>query len=77
MKILHSDLDIVWVELYDDAPLTGLCRVDGALYRFEIEEPNEARDQDWNYDVYPLSQLEKVKWLVKKNFCEVMSERAI
>ena len=70
MKVLRSHLDIVWVELFDDAPLTGLCRVDGVLYRFEIEEPNEARDQDWYYDVYPLTKWEKVKWLLKKKFYE-------
>ena len=66
MKVLHSRLDIVWTELYDDVPLTGLCRVNGVLWRFEIEEPNEARDEDWYYDCYPLKPLEKIKWLLKK-----------
>lgn len=70
MRLLYSDLNIVWVSNYYDGPLEGLCRQNGELMRFEIEEPDEARDDDWYYNCYPLTKYEKVKWVIKQKMFE-------
>lgn len=57
-------VSLVWVSHYHDGPLSGLCRANGHLMRFERAEDAS------RYRVFSLSTRQKVKWLLHKAMFE-------
>lgn len=68
-KIPYDQMDFVWITDHYDIHLSGLCRVDGELMLFKIVDVSD--NEMPSYVVYPLTRLQKVKWLWKKWLFEV------
>jgi hypothetical protein len=62
----------VWVDGHWDVHLTGLCRHDGKLCRFEVEWDKVGDHSEiTTYTIYALSPLEKLRWLWRKKKFEI------
>ena len=60
-----NNFKIIWVTNFWDKPLAGLCRVNGELRRFSAEYDEQG------YTTYPLTNFEKVKWIIRKWIFEI------
>lgn len=65
MKIPYNDLNIVWVSNFYDYPLEGICRPNGELMKFTVD------DDDYMYFVEPLTGWQKFKWLFNMKMFEL------
>jgi hypothetical protein len=62
--IPKKQMSFVWVSDHWDVHLSGLCRHDGALCRFERDNPED--DGEVLYSIYHLTTAEKLRWLYRK-----------
>jgi hypothetical protein len=62
----------VWISDHWDRHLSGLCRHDSELCRFEIEcDQDGDYSESTTYTIYALSPLEKLHWLWRKKKFEI------
>lgn len=60
----YNEVDFVWVSDHYDLHLTGICRDNGKLCRFETDYDTT------EVSIFELSLLEKVMWLCQKKLFE-------
>jgi hypothetical protein len=71
-QVQHESMHRVWISDYWDGHLSGLCRHNGELCRFEIECDEDGDcPKNATYTIYTLSPLEKLRWLWRKKKFEI------
>ncbi len=73
MNKKYDDMDFVWINSHWDVHLSGLCRENGKLCRFETDHDTIYQDDDENItcQIYSLSFKEKIIWLLRKKMFEL------
>lgn len=59
MKIPYNDLKIIWSSKVCDFPIEGLCRKDGEIMHFLI-------DDEYLYELTKLNWKQKTIWMLRK-----------
>ena len=74
LRIKYEHINFVWVSDHYDIHLSGLCRMNGQLMRFEIPKNSKWCGGPWHiprFHIYKLNPIEKLCLLLKKRLFEI------
>lgn len=65
MKVAYNDLQIQWIIIDEEYPITGICKQQGKLVHFEIDE------EDQLYVITELTRWQQYKWAIFLCYCRI------